>query len=448
MASTDIVICGAGIAGISAAFQLAVRNGVRNITLVDAGAPLSLTSDKSTECYRNWWPGPGDAMVSMMNRSIDILEELAGESDNIFHMNRRGYLYVTTRSERIEEMRKAGEEAASLGAGPLRCHPGNEQYSPSALSGFAGAPIGSDLILDRQLIHKYFPYLSEQTIAVLHARRCGWLSAQQLGMYMLERAKQAGVRFISGQITGVEVLKGHIEGVRLGDGSVLNTQALVVAAGPLLKQVGEMLGVDLPVFCELHTKVSFRDDANAYPKDSPLLIYTDPQYLPWSEEERALFGESEETRPLLSEFPSGVHARAESGTFMGLWTFHNEHVPPAFPIPLDPQYPEVVLHGLSSMIPALSIYFERTPRNFVDGGYYLKTQENRPLIGPLPVRGAFVIGALSGYGVMASCGAGELLAAHVLNKPLPRYANAFRLERYQDPAYQRLLGSWGSSGQL
>src|SRR5256886_11256899 len=36
-------------------------------------SPLSLTSDKSTECYRNWWPGPGDDMVALMNRSIDLL---------------------------------------------------------------------------------------------------------------------------------------------------------------------------------------------------------------------------------------------------------------------------------------------------------------------------------------------------------------------------------------
>ena len=48
------VICGAGIAGISAAYHLAVRQGVRDVVLVDERPPLSLTSDKSTEYYRNW----------------------------------------------------------------------------------------------------------------------------------------------------------------------------------------------------------------------------------------------------------------------------------------------------------------------------------------------------------------------------------------------------------
>src|SRR3989337_3315760 len=95
MTTPPILICGAGIAGISAAFHLAVRHGIEDIILVDERPPLSLTSDKSTECYRNWWPGPGDAMVSLMNRSIDLMEEFARLSNNQFALNRRGYLYAT-----------------------------------------------------------------------------------------------------------------------------------------------------------------------------------------------------------------------------------------------------------------------------------------------------------------------------------------------------------------
>ena len=88
MIKAEVVICGAGIAGVSAAYSLAVEKGVQNILLVDEGAPLSLTSDHSTECYRNWWPGPGDAMVALMNRSIDRMEALARQTGNTFRMNR------------------------------------------------------------------------------------------------------------------------------------------------------------------------------------------------------------------------------------------------------------------------------------------------------------------------------------------------------------------------
>ena len=108
----------------------------------------------------------------------------------------------------------------------------------------------------------------------------------------------------------------------------------------------------------------------------------------------------------------------------------------------------MVLRGLATMVPDLKRYLDRLPKSFVDGGYYAKTRENRPLIGKLPVGGAYVIAALSGFGVMAACGAGELLAAHVTGDQLPHYAPAFALKRYQDPGYLKLLATLAESGQL
>ena len=100
--SSEVVICGAGIAGVATAYHLAVRRGVRDIVIVDERPPLTLTSDKSAECYRNWWPGPGNDMVALMDRSVDLLEELAVESDNVFRLNRRGYLFATAEPARAD----------------------------------------------------------------------------------------------------------------------------------------------------------------------------------------------------------------------------------------------------------------------------------------------------------------------------------------------------------
>lgn len=450
--SADVVICGAGIAGVSTAYHLAVRRGVRDVVLVDERAPLSLTSDKSTECYRNWWPGPGDAMVRFMNRSIDLLEELARESDNAFRLNRRGYLYVTADPARVEDLRRAGEEADSLGAGALRVHPGAEPYQPAPAEGFEDQPIGADLILDPALIRQHFPYLTEKTIAVLHARRCGYLSAQEYGMYMLERARAQGVRFISARVTDVDVDHERVQAVCLSNGEAIHTGAFVNAGGPFVKTLSRMIGVELPVFSEQHSKIIIRDDRRVAPRDTPLLILIDRQCLPWSEEERGLLQESDETRWLLDDLPSGVHGRSEgasnSPNFLMQWTLHDTPVEPTFPLHFDPRYPEIALRGLSTMIPALAAYFDKLPKAVVDGGYYTKTRENRPLIGPLPVQGAFVVGALSGFGVMASSAAGDLLSAYLAGDELPSYAPAFRLDRYTDPAYQMLLETWSSTGQL
>src|SRR5882672_12761411 len=120
--SAEVVICGAGIAGIATAYHLAVRRGVKGIVLIDELPPLSLTSDKSAECYRNWWPGPGTDMVALMNRSIDLLEELARESGNVFRMNRRGYLFATADPAQVPVFVARANDGAALGSGPLRLH--------------------------------------------------------------------------------------------------------------------------------------------------------------------------------------------------------------------------------------------------------------------------------------------------------------------------------------
>ena len=118
----DIVICGAGIAGASAAFHLAVRRGARRVILVDEHEPLTLTSDKGTQGYRNWWPGPDDTMLRLVSRSIDLLEETARECGNSFRMNRRGYLFATADLARLAEMEAVAGEVSSQGMGPLRRH--------------------------------------------------------------------------------------------------------------------------------------------------------------------------------------------------------------------------------------------------------------------------------------------------------------------------------------
>ena len=147
-----------------------------------------------------------------------------------------------------------------------------------------------------------------------------------------------------------------------------------------------------------------------------------------------------------------MHGRPEGsgGTASLLVLFNHDHGPcePVFPLPEEPHYAEIALRGMSTMVPGLAAYIGKGARPYVDGGYYIKTRENRPLIGPLPVEGAYVTGAFSGFGVMASCAAGELLARHITERALPDYAPAFLLSRYQDAKYRALLDNWGDGGQL
>ncbi len=452
--SADVVICGAGIAGIATAYFLTQRHDIRNVAIVDNRPPLSLTSDKSSEGYRNWWPGPGDAMIRLMSRSIDLLEKMAAESNNRFHLNKRGYVYLTADPKRAEEMRRQAIEIAQLGAGPLRT---NGDYTYSATETYDSKVHGADFLQDPGRIRAAFPFLTNDTLAMLHARRCGWLSAQQLGMYLLEEARAAGAYLINGRVTGVAVHSNHLQAVRIQSGSTqrsIDTKAFVIAAGPLLQEVANLMDVNLPIYNEPHSKIAFEDREGIIDRDAPLMIWNDPIRLPWSDAEREELAAYQDTSWLLDEFPPGLHFRPEGGpgsqTVLALWPYHIMTTEqPVWPLQLDDEFVEVVMRGLSRMIPGLSIYLERMGRPTIDGGYYTKTIENRPLICPLPISGAYVIGALSGYGIMGAPAAAELLSAHIVQTDLPTYAKAFDLARYEDPAYRKLLTSWSpTAGQL
>lgn len=457
----DVVICGAGIAGIAAAHALAVDHGIRDVVLVDMEPPMTVTSDKSTEAYRNWWPGPDDAMVRLMNRSIDMLEKWSDASNDQFLLNRRGYLYATANGAKAEQFVADALRAESQGAGPVRTYRSgseSQSYVPAVHRGFRDQPEGADIFLDQASIRANFPYLNDNVTAVVHARRCGWMSGQQLGMYLLDSAKAAGVKTISGRVRAVDTSNGAVSSVTIAlpDGSeqIIQTSSFVNAAGPFARDVGAMMGVDLPLFSEMHLKAAFEDTLGVIDRNAGLVILDDAQMLAWSDDERAELASDDSTRWLTQQMPAGIHLRPEgygsSQTVLMLWDYHSSHRydAPIFPLEDDPVYAEVVMRGMVALAPGLAPYVDKLPHMYVDGGYYTKTEENRPLVGPTSVRSAFLNCAFSGYGLMAAPAAGEILASHILGNAIPEHASAFTLDRYQRPSYQAQLAAWGNTGQL
>ncbi len=435
---SDVVVVGAGIVGIAVAYHLSVRFGVSDVCLVDPRPPLTLTSDKSTECYRNWWPNR--PMVALMNRSIDLMEEMAVESGDAFALSRRGYLYVTADPDRLSVLHRSAERTTGFGAGELRIHrAGSDRYVPSSGSGWADAPDGADLFVGGDVLRRHFPFVSGDAVGGLHVRRAGWLDAQQFGMWMLDRGRDAAVRLVRDRVVGFEVAGGRIRGVRLEGGTLVACRAAVVACGPLLGDVAAKAGVHLPVLSELHLKTAFRDRLGVVPRDAPMMIWADPQRLPWSDEERQMLV-AEGRSDLVGVMPPACHGRPEGGAdspwVVALWEFRREVRDPTFPVPVDPLYGEVVLRGMATMIPGLSRYLEHLPTPVVDGGYYTKTPENRPLAGPAGPDGLYVAGAVSGFGIMAAAGLGELVASEVVGGEPPPYGDAFAATRYEDPRYR------------
>ena len=443
--TADVVVCGAGIAGLAAAYHLAARRHVGRVLIVDGLPPMSLTSDKGTQGYRNWWPGPDDTMFRFVSRSIDLLEETAHESGNVFRLNRRGYLFATSSDAELARLETTARQVSAFGMGDVRVHQSVSTYVPAPAEGFADQPSGADLLIG-EAARAAFPYLSPTMVGALHVRRAGFMSGVNLGAWFLAQAAAAGATFVRDGIVSLRTTGGRVSEIGLASGARVATDRLVVAAGPALPRVAALLGVTLPVFHELHAKVAFRDQRRAIRRDAPFLIWNDPLHIDWSADERRQFGEQR-------DFPGGVHIRPVDLTHGDelylIWTFETDRRDYQWPPTFDRRYAEVVLRGCAQMAPAMAPYVAGESRGVTDGGYYCKTPENRPLVGPLPVEGAFVVGALSGYGLMSAHGAGELVAAHVAGSSLPDYARWFLPSRYDDPSYRRLVDEWGPLvGQL
>lgn len=449
--TADVVICGAGMAGIAAAYHLTTRFGITNVLLVDERDPLTLTSDKGTQGYRNWWPGPDDTMLRFVSHSIDLLEEAAVESGNAFRMSRHGYLFATADEAQAATLLSTARQVSAFGMGEIREHTSAATYTPVRAEGFRDQPTGADL-LTGSAVGEVFPYLADDTVAALHVRRAGWVNAMALGSWMFKRAIAAGASFTRDRVTAVRHEGGRVREVRLASGNAVATDRFVIAAGPELPRVARLLELELPVFHELHSKMTIRDRLGVIDRTAPFMIWTDPTTIAWSDDERATLAREGESR-LAQTLPGGVHIRpidlVHGDELYLIWTFETERREFEWPPTFDAYYPQVLLRGCARMVPGLAPYVAGGEWGYVDGGYYCKTPENRPLIGPLAVGGAFVVGALSGIGIMAGPASGELLAQHVAGTPLPDYARWFLPSRYDDPAYRSLVEQWGPLiGQL
>src|SRR5262249_25624682 len=146
----------------------------------------------------------------------DLIEEIARATDNRINLNRRGYVFATADAGKIAFLSEMARSAEARGGGPARLHEtASSGYLPSPERGFDFPLTGADVITDASLIRRHFPYLAAETVALVHARRAGWLSAQQLGAAMLEVARSRGVKLVKGRVAGIDASGGRVRAVQV-----------------------------------------------------------------------------------------------------------------------------------------------------------------------------------------------------------------------------------------
>ncbi len=434
----DIAIIGAGIAGIAAAYYLATEHKRTRILILDMGQPMALTSAASGENYRNWWPHP--TMTALTDRSIGLMEDIATRTGNRFHMARRGYVLATRRSRPEDLIRQLDASYGTAPEGTIRIHEGKSaaSYEPPVSADWEQAPSGVDVLLDRAMIRQHFPGFDPEIATILHVRRAGDISGQQLGQYMLEEMRAAGGRFLQARVTAITtgspfVLEIENNGAR----ETVRADVIINAAGPFAGHVSALHSEILPIINVLQQKIAFPDQQGAIPRQMPFSIDLDGQSIEWTAEERESLAADPNLARFLDPMPGNIHCRpdgGERGTWIKLgWAYNSTPSAPVLEPALDPNFPEIVVRGASRLHPRLKPYITAMPRERVHyGGYYPMTAENWPLIGPAKTPGVFLITALSGYGTMAACAAGDMCARWVAGAAPSTLAKQMSFARYED----------------
>lgn len=449
----DIAVVGAGIVGLACAYYLARSRRAPKVAVVDPLPPMSLTSAASGENYRNWWPHP--VMTEFTDFSTDLMEAISTESDNRLHMTRRGYALATRQAHPDDLLRQLHEGYGVEGTGKIRMHGkgSSATYRPAVSADWQSAPDGVDVVQDREILERCFPSFDREVSTVLHIRRAGDISGQQLGSFMLEQIRARDGEVIRGQVVEIGRTRNFtIAVVHENSRTSLTADVVVNAAGPSVGEVAALLGETLPVVNVFQQKIAFEDVRGAIGRQMPFSIDLDGQTIDWTAQERAVLAEDPTSRWLTDAMPGAIHCRPEGGErgkWIKLgWAFNATPSVPAAALPLDPNFPEIVLRGASRLNPGLKAYYGRLPARLSHyGGYYTMTRENWPLIGPMETDGAYIAGALSGFGTMAACATGALCAGWVHGEALPGFARLLSLARYDDkPLMQSLLE--GATGVL
>jgi glycine/D-amino acid oxidase-like deaminating enzyme len=301
-----------------------------------------------------------------------------------------------------------------------------------------------DILQNTDLIRRSFPQFDPKVQAIIHIRRGGDISGQQLGTVMLEALKEAGCSRRRGDVVQMDGTGPYTVRLQTPDRiENITTDQIVNAAGPFARQVAQMLGTELPLFNTFQQKIAFEDHAGAIPRATPFSIDLDNQVIDWGDA-TDMIAQDAKLSWLADEMPGAIHCRpdgGDKGRWVKLgWAYNLQHAPASKVVPLDDLFPEIVLRGAARLNPALKCYFGKLPRTMHHyGGWYTMTDENWPLIGPMGPPDSFMACAMSGFGTMAACGSGELCADWVAGDDLPSYAADFSLSRYQRPELMQTL---------
>ncbi len=217
--SSDIVVIGGGVMGASAAYHLAKRGA--QVTLLEKAPSFGEASTgKCAGGIRHQFSTEVNIRLSI--ESFKMMARFPDELEQEIGFNQIGYLFLLEQEESLTQFKKNVALQNSLGVESLILTPGE--------------------------LAARLPYLNlEGVIGGAFYSGDGLADPHSMVQGYIKGAKRLGASlFTDTPVTDINVVDGKIKAVVTPQGKI-NTDTVIVAAGAWSGQIGEMLGVDIPV---------------------------------------------------------------------------------------------------------------------------------------------------------------------------------------------------------
>ncbi len=354
--TADIVIVGAGVIGVSIAYQLTAR-GMKNVLVLDRGAVGRGQTEKCGGFIQTHWPDLPE--VRMINRSRELFKDWAEQIGGECGFRQTGYLHVTG-AKREPEVRRVHQML--LGAG-IR----SEWIEPADLK-------------------KLHPLLNiDDLVGGAYEEESGWADPMATTHSLAAAARRQGATIAEG-VTVLQIghRSGRIAGVETVDGFIA-TPVVVLAVGPWTHQLHPDPRIALPLWSKRGQ-----------------VIYVDrPGGLP--EQELAFYDEV-----------TGLYCHVDGdANLVGIdWSFDTPWGPDRYRTDVDVDYSTVAHAALAHRFPALAS--ARMVRGIV--GLYDFTPDGQPIVdGPLGLEGYYVAAGFCGSGFKSAPITGLAMAELILD---------------------------------
>lgn len=215
----SVVIVGGGVIGLSTAYHLA-HAGVTDVVLVEKGEFGSGSTSKAAGGVRAQF---SDAVnIELGARSLHAFERFKDTFDQEIDLHQVGYLFLLEKPEHVE----AFEKNIALQ---------NELGVPSRLIDLSEAKALSPLIS------------TEGLLAAAYSPTDGHCTPESVVNGYAGAARRAGARLVRNcTVSAIDSSGGAITQVVTDEGSI-ETDTVICAAGAWSRDLGAMVGVDLPV---------------------------------------------------------------------------------------------------------------------------------------------------------------------------------------------------------